>query len=195
MSGVRLRSPASPAGAAQARLPAMILRAHADGRFEFGPDETSLKTVPCAIGKAGVIAASDKREGDAASPAGAWPVRRGVWRADRLDRPQSALILDPIQSDDGWCDAPGDPAYNRPVRLPYPASCEEMARTDELYDIVVVLGHNDGPPEPGLGSAIFLHCAKPGYPPTQGCVALAREDLIAVLADLQPGDLLEIRAG
>lgn len=173
----------------------MILRAHPDGRFEFGPDKATLKIVRCAIGKGGVVAAEDKREGDGASPAGAWPVRRGYWRADRLDKPDTALILDPVRSDDGWCDDPADPAYNRPVRLPYPASCEEMARTDALYDIVVVLGHNDDPPEPELGSAIFLHCAKPGYPPTRGCVALAREDLIAVLRTLQPGDLLDILPG
>ena len=30
----------------------------------------------------------------------------------------------------------------------------------------------------GMGSAIFLHVAKPGYPPTQGCIALARRDLL-----------------
>lgn len=173
----------------------MILRAHPDGRFEFGPDETALKSVRCALGRSGVVAAADKREGDGASPAGAWPVRRGYWRCDRLERPRTALILDPIGADDGWCDAPGDPAYNRPVRLPYPASCEAMAREDALYDIVVVLGHNDDPPRPNMGSAIFLHCAKPDFPPTQGCVALARGDLIEVLESLRPGDLLEIAAG
>lgn len=170
----------------------MILRAHPDGRFVYGPDESALKTVRCALGKTGVIAAADKREGDRKSPLGAWPVRRACWRADRLERPQTALVLDAIASDDGWCDAPGDPAYNRPVRLPYPASCEALAREDELYDIVVVLGHNDDPPEPGLGSAIFLHCARPDFPPTQGCVALARGDLLDVLASVQPGDRLEI---
>lgn len=170
----------------------MMLRAHPDGRFAYGPDTSSLKTVRCALGKGGVVRARDKREGDGASPAGSWPVRRGYWRADRLARPRTGLVMDPIDAEDGWCDAPLDPAYNRPVRLPYPASCEQMIRADELYDIVIVLGHNDDPPEAPLGSAIFLHCAKPGYPPTRGCVALARADLLDVLKTLSPADRLEI---
>ncbi|PWE18341.1 hypothetical protein DDZ18_01675 [Marinicauda salina] len=167
----------------------MILTAHADGGCRFGD-----RTFRCALGAGGVVAADAKREGDGASPAGRWAMRRGVWRADRLDRPETALVLDPIAADDGWCDDPGDPGYNRPVRRPYPASSEEMMRDDELYDIVVVLGHNDDPPVAGAGSAIFLHCAKPGYPPTRGCIALARADLLEVLAAAWPGDLVEIRA-
>lgn len=150
--------------------------------------------VPCALGRAGVAAAAAKREGDGASPAGTWRLRRGFWRADRLARPDTALWFRPIRPDDGWCDEPADPAYNRPVRLPYPASCETLMREDELYDIVVVLSHNDDPPVPGAGSAIFLHCAKPGYPPTQGCVALACADLLALLKTARPGDPLTISA-
>ena len=68
-----------------------------------------------------------------------------------------------------------------------------MWRDDDLYDLVVILGHNDDPVVPGAGSAIFLHLARPGYDPTEGCVALARADLEALLAEAQPGDALEIR--
>lgn len=146
----------------------------------------------CALGRSGVLPASDKREGDGASPAGVWPVRRALWRADRLARPVTALPLQVIEPDDGWCDAPADPAYNRPVRLPWPASHEVMTRTDGLYDIVVVLGHNDDPPIPGMGSAIFLHCASADYAPTEGCVALARDDLQALLQDMTASSTLEI---
>jgi L,D-peptidoglycan transpeptidase YkuD (ErfK/YbiS/YcfS/YnhG family) len=45
-----------------------------------------------------------------------------------------------------------------------------------------VLGYNDAPVLPGRGSAIFLHLAAPDYRPTEGCIALARADLVAVLA-------------
>ena len=146
----------------------------------------------CALGRSGVIAASDKREGDGMSPIGCWQVRRAYWRADRLERPQTALVIDPIRPDDGWCDAPGDPAYNLPVRLPYPASCETMTREDGLYDLVVVLGHNDDPPQSGLGSAIFLHCASPGFKPTEGCVAIERARLVELVGRLTPEDVIEI---
>jgi len=57
-----------------------------------------------------------------------------------------------------------------------------------------VLGHNDDPPVPGMGSAIFLHLCRPGFPPTQGCVAIARPDLEELLAMARPGDAVEIRA-
>lgn len=150
-------------------------------------------TFRAALGKGGVKPEADKVEGDGATPLGVYTLRRVLYRSDRGDAPATALPVRVINTDDGWCDAPDDPAYNRPVRLPYPASCEEMARRDELYDIVVVLSHNDDPPVPGKGSAVFLHCAKPGYPPTLGCVALARGDLEYVLADARPGDTLEIR--
>ncbi|MEE2526989.1 L,D-transpeptidase family protein [Hyphobacterium sp. HN65] len=146
-----------------------------------------------ALGKGGVIDEASKREGDGATPLGTYRLRRVLYRADRVTRPDTALPVREIRPDDGWCDAPENGAYNRPVRLPYPASCEELTRQDELYDIIVILSHNDEPPQPGLGSAIFLHCAKPDYPRTLGCVALKRDDLETVLKTARPGDALEIR--
>ncbi|HYG25825.1 MAG TPA: L,D-transpeptidase family protein [Caulobacteraceae bacterium] len=162
--------------------------AWSDGRFELPG-----RTVPCALGPAGVVDAAAKREGDGATPLGVWPILRVRFRPDRLEAPKTALPVSPLKPSDGWCDDPKDGAYNRPVTLPYGASCEAMWREDELYDVVVILAHNDDPPVPGLGSAIFLHCAKPGYPATQGCVALAREDLLELLGLAAPGDAIEVR--
>jgi L,D-peptidoglycan transpeptidase YkuD (ErfK/YbiS/YcfS/YnhG family) len=133
-----------------------------------------------ALGRSGVRA--DKQEGDGATPAGLLPLRRVLYRADKVAIPRTALPREPIAVSDGWCDDPGHPDYNRPVQLPHPASCEELWRRDAVYDIVVVLGWNDAPVVRGRGSAIFLHAARPGYAPTEGCVALALGDLIAVLA-------------
>jgi L,D-peptidoglycan transpeptidase YkuD (ErfK/YbiS/YcfS/YnhG family) len=97
-----------------------------------------------------------------------------------------------LHDDDGWCDASGDPDYNRLVRLPYPASAEKMWREDHLYDLVAVLGYNDNPVVPGKGSAIFLHLAKPDYSATQGCVAMVMDDLLAAIEQLKPGDQVVI---
>lgn len=140
----------------------------------------------CAVGHGGFT--STKREGDGATPIGCWPFRRLLYRADRLPAPETALPAAAIAADDGWCDAPDDPAYNQPVRLPYPASHEVMQRSDGLYDLVVVLGYNDDPVVAGRGSAIFLHVAQDDYRGTEGCVALAREHLLRVLAGAGPGD-------
>lgn len=168
----------------------MLFRAHADGRFELDG-----RILRCAIGKAGVIAGADKREGDNKSPLGTWTMRE-VWHRPDVypEGPNTALPVRATRPEDGWCDAPGDPNYNRPITLPYPASAERMWRDDAVYDLVVILGHNDDPPVPGLGSAIFMHLARDGYPGTEGCVALERADLEAVLAAAKPGDAVEIVA-
>lgn len=168
----------------------MPFRAHVDGRFELDG-----KILRCAIGKAGVIAATDKREGDNKSPLGTWVMREVWYRPDVYPQgPKTALPVRATRPEDGWCDAPGDPNYNRPVRLPYPTSAERMWRDDHVYDLVVILGHNDDPPVPGMGSAIFMHLARDGYPGTEGCVALERADIEAVLAAAKPGDAVEIVA-
>jgi L,D-peptidoglycan transpeptidase YkuD (ErfK/YbiS/YcfS/YnhG family) len=149
--------------------------------------------VKAAFGKGGLKPALEKREGDGASPIGVWPLRRVLYRPDKGPPPRTGLPVDAIGPEDGWCDAPLDPDYNRPVVLPHKTSAERMWRDDGLYDVVVVLGHNDDPVMPGAGSAIFLHLARPDYAPTEGCVAVARADLEALLAEAQPGDALEIR--
>jgi len=144
----------------------------------------------CAFGPAGLT--RTKREGDGATPIGAWPCRLLYYRPDRLVPPPTGLRRVALTPEDGWCDAPDDERYNRPVTLPYPASAEALWRTERVYDLIVPLGYNDAPVVPGLGSAIFLHLARPGYPPTGGCVALALEDLLAFLALADAGSRIVI---
>ena len=139
-----------------------------------------------AIGPGGI--AIKGGEGDGITPRGSFPVREIFYRADRIAKPATALPLRAIEEDDGWCDAPDDPNYNRLVKLPYPASAETMWREDHLYDLVAVLGYNDDPVVPGKGSAIFLHLARPDYSATHGCVALAYDDALAAIAQLRLGD-------
>ena len=134
----------------------------------------------CALGRSGI--SDQKREGDGATPVGAFAMRQLLYRPDRETRPTTLLPGMAISPADGWCDAPGDKAYNRPVRLPYPASAERLWRDDHLYDLLVVLGYNDDPVVSGQGSAIFLHLAAPDFAPTAGCVALGRDDFLAVIA-------------
>jgi L,D-peptidoglycan transpeptidase YkuD (ErfK/YbiS/YcfS/YnhG family) len=177
----------------------MMISVFADGRLrlaggmrlEGGPTVAD-REMRCALGRAGACPPAGKREGDGGTPAGLWPVRRLLWRPDRLPAPASRLPARVIEPEDGWCDAPLDPAYNHPVRLPYPASAERMWREDGLYDLVVVLGYNDAPVVPGAGSAIFMHVARPEYAPTEGCIALALEDLVELVARVAPGDAVRV---
>lgn len=159
----------------------------ADGMLRWG--EHSL---PCVLGRSGITV--DKREGDGATPVGRFSLRHVLYRADRLAPPQTALAVAAIDPADGWCDDPRDKAYNRPVRRPYAASHEALWRDDGVYDVVVVLGHNDDPPVPGRGSAIFLHVCRPDRSPTEGCVAVPLADLLLLLRDVAPGDALVVEA-
>lgn len=149
---------------------------HPDGRLMLRNE-----VFRAALGRAGVR--EHKMEGDGATPAGLLPLRRVLYRLDRLPAPACAVPIEPIAATDGWCDDPTHRDYNRMVRLPHEASSEELWRQDGLYDVVGVLGWNDAPAERGRGSAIFLHVARPDYPPTLGCVALALPDLLRLLAE------------
>ncbi|HEY7581119.1 MAG TPA: L,D-transpeptidase family protein [Acetobacteraceae bacterium] len=133
-----------------------------------------------ALGRTGVRA--DKQEGDGATPVGLMPLRRVLYRADRLSVPDCTAPTEPIAPTDAWCDDVNGPDYNRMVRLPYDGHCEELWRQDGLYDLIGVLGWNDAPVRRGRGSAIFLHVARSDYAPTDGCIALALGDLRRLLA-------------
>lgn len=125
---------------------------------------------PCAIGRGGISAR--KREGDGATPIGMLALQYG-YRKKAVNALPSRLRLVTTRSDLGWCDAPCDPNYNRPVRLPFKASHESMLRPDHLYDVCIVLDWNLLERRRNRGSAIFLHIARPGFLPTEGCVAVS----------------------
>jgi len=151
------------------------------------------KNYPCRIGRGGSIAAKMGAEGDEKTPKGEYFVRFGLYRADRLPGPPpTKLTLRSLQKEDGWCDDPGHAAYNRFVRLPFNGSHEKLWREDGAYDVVLVISHNDSPPVPGLGSAVFIHIAQPDDRQTLGCVALAPDVMIRLLSSINPGAVLEI---
>lgn len=161
--------------------------ASADGKLRVGA-----RSFSATLGRGGVMEATDKREGDGASPIGTWRLKRVFYRADRLDRPETELPVTPLKPSDGWCDAADHPLYNRPVTLPFPASHEKLWREDHAYDVIVELAHNDDPVVPGLGSAIFLHVKHDDGRPTAGCVALAMEDMLEVLRDATATNAVKI---
>jgi L,D-peptidoglycan transpeptidase YkuD (ErfK/YbiS/YcfS/YnhG family) len=138
------------------------------------------KTHICALGRGGISAL--KREGDGATPIGAFRILSGFYRADHVSLRSAALPMTPLTNRSGWCDDVSDRNYNRFVELPYPASHETMLRKDALYDLVLVLDYNMVPRKKTCGSAIFFHVARAGYEPTEGCVALP----FAVLKKMMP---------
>lgn len=132
--------------------------------------EAGGRVFPCCLGSAGICAG--KREGDAATPRGDLAVLTGYWRRDRLPLAARFRGLRQIRGDDGWCDDPRHPLYNRPVRLPFVGSHEVMARADRLYDVCLVLDWNYTRRCRNHGSAIFLHFSPVDMGPTAGCVGV-----------------------
>lgn len=157
----------------------------AQGLLRFGA-----VTIPCALGRSGITAR--KREGDGATPLAAMRLCSAVVKS-RLGTPvRTRLPLRAVRATDGWCDAVFDRNYNRPVRLPYAAGAERMLRPDRLYDVCIVLDWNVSRRVQGRGSAIFLHVAKPGHAPTEGCVALAPRDMARLLPHLTARTVIRV---
>lgn len=144
------------------------------GLLSFGGQEFR-----CALGRSGLRA--DKREGDGATPVARMKLRRVFYRPDRIMAPVTVLPVRSLTQNDGWCDDPASPDYNRFIDLPHPARHELLWRVDGIYDVIVELGWNDDPVIAGNGSAIFLHVARQDYAATEGCVALSIEDLLSLL--------------
>ena len=140
--------------------------------------------VQVALGRSG--AGADKHEGDGMTPLGILPLRRVLVRADRLGACELPVLAGGVLGGriaplDGWCDDPGHADYNTAITLPHDGHHERLWREDGAYDILGVLGWNDLPVVPGRGSAIFLHVAGSMFGPTEGCLALARADLLGLL--------------
>jgi L,D-peptidoglycan transpeptidase YkuD (ErfK/YbiS/YcfS/YnhG family) len=152
------------------------------GRRSQGWLSAGSRTWPVALGRGGIRA--DKREGDGGTPAGRFHPVRLWWRADRLPRPRTLLPARRIGPDDAWCEDPADRRYNRPFRRSANDPGDRLRRNDGLYDLVVEIDHNTRPRVAERGSAVFIHVARSGFAPTAGCVALRRNDLLALLSRL-----------
>ncbi|UXN61977.1 L,D-transpeptidase [Phyllobacterium zundukense] len=144
----------------------------------------------CALGKGGITAF--KREGDGGTPLTRMRLLYGFKRPDKKVKSTQALLLQPLRRDDGWCEVSNDRNYNRKVRIPYGASHETMWRKDDLYDICIVMDWNVRPRRRAKGSAIFFHLARPGYTPTEGCIALSRVDMNRLLPYLSDQTVIRV---
>ena len=147
---------------------------------------------PCALGKGGMVAEADGREGDEKTPMGTYAFRRVFYRPDRGEIPLTTLPVREISPALGWCDNSESVFYNKLVQLPFDESHERLWRSDNLYDLLLVIGHNDAPVVPGLGSCVFVHVAHEGFMPTLGCVALEVHALRRLIRQIAPGDQLKI---
>ena len=134
----------------------------------------------CALGKAGI--GKKKKEGDNITPLGLYKIVKIYYRKDRIKKISSKFKLIKITKNIGWCDDPNSEKYNQIINLPTKYSYEKLYRKDNVYDLILVLNYNMKPVIKNKGSAIFIHVAKKNYQPTQGCVALKKNDLLKILS-------------
>ena len=131
--------------------------------------------VKCAVGKRGI--ATKKKEGDLITPKGKFKIKYILYRKDRVYSLKTKIKKINIKKDMGWCNDSASQKYNKLIRFPSQYSAEKIYRSDNSYDIILVLDFNFKPIIKGKGSAIFIHVAKKNYKNTAGCIALQKKDL------------------
>jgi L,D-peptidoglycan transpeptidase YkuD (ErfK/YbiS/YcfS/YnhG family) len=144
----------------------------------------------CALGPAGIVRV--KREGDRGTPAGRFRLLWGYYRPDRPRPRAGGVPLKAMRCDQGWCEDPSSPRYNRPVRLPAADCTDRMWREDHLYDVTFVLDQNFSRRAKGRGSAIFFHLARADLTPTAGCVAISAANMRKLAPRLARGAVMDI---
>ncbi len=146
--------------------------------------------VKCSIGKRGI--GIKKKEGDQITPKGKFKVKYILYRKDRIPDLKTKLTKLVIRKDMGWCDDPRSKFYNKLVRLPFKYNFEKLYRSDNTYDIILVLNFNLNPIRKNKGSAIFIHVARKNYKRTAGCVSVSKKDLKRIVRKINKKTIINI---
>ena len=135
--------------------------------------------VKCSIGKRGINI--KKKEGDLITPKGIFKIMNIYYRKDKVKNILTNFKMIPIKKNMGWCDDPRSIKYNKLIKYPFSFKSEKLYRSDNIYDIVLVLNFNMRPIKKNKGSAIFIHVASRKFSPTKGCVAIKKTDLKKII--------------
>jgi L,D-peptidoglycan transpeptidase YkuD (ErfK/YbiS/YcfS/YnhG family) len=134
-----------------------------------------------------------KKERDGRAPAGRFNI--GLIIGNEATLPPGARWTPYLQKTDrvAWVDEPAlESYYNRLFILqpgaPTPVWFERhrMKLNDPAYHWLVVVEHNYPHPQPGAGSAIFLHVRRGETRPSAGCTVMAHADLERLILWLRP---------
>jgi L,D-peptidoglycan transpeptidase YkuD (ErfK/YbiS/YcfS/YnhG family) len=146
---------------------------------EAGGWRAVLGPVPADLGGGGTGQAADD---EFITPAGTFPLGQAFGREPN---PGTAMPYFQATDEDWWDEDVDSPTYNTHVHAPEIASddAENLYDAGPIYDYAVLIDHN---PRriPGQSAGIFLHVTDGR--PTWGCVAVAREQMRAILQWLDP---------
>ena len=135
--------------------------------------------VKCAIGKKGI--GRKQKEGDQITPRGTFRVKDILYRKDKINYLRSVIKKTQIKKNMGWCDDPKSKDYNKLIKYPFNYKSEKLYRSNNIYDIILVLDFNMHPIKKNKGSAIFIHISNDKYSPTQGCIAIKKKELLKLI--------------
>ena len=94
--------------------------------------------IKCAIGKKGL--SSSKKEGDFTTPKGKFKFLNLFFRKDKI-KVKTKLKKIIIKKNMGWCDDISSKFYNRLIKLPFRYKYEKLFRSDNIYDIFIVINY------------------------------------------------------
>ena len=145
----------------------------------------AMTPIDAVVGRNGFAPPGEKREGDGRTPSGLYRLGRAFGYAESV---VTKMPYRQSLADDLWIDDPNAPDYNRWVKQSQPqaASYEKMRRDDDLYKYGIVIEYNTHPVIKDHGSAIFFHIWANARSTTAGCVAVSEEDILKILAWLNP---------
>ena len=146
--------------------------------------------VKCCIGKRGIN--FKKKEGDLITPRGLFKILEVFYRKDRIKNLKCQIKKTIIRKNMGWCDDPESNKYNKLITYPFKFSSEKLYRSDNIYDIILVLSFNIRPVIKKKGSAIFIHVAEKNFSPTRGCVAIKKKVLLQLIKKINKRTVITI---
>ncbi len=154
-------------------------RKNADGKWE------QILSTPGFVGKNGLCADADHREGCGQTPAGIYRFNKAFGIAPD---PGCAIPYFQVDENTYWSGDP-DRQYNRMVDIrdvPELAmdDSEHIVEYDYQYRYCLNISFNEEG-TPGRGSAIFLHCFGPRKPWTGGCVAVPENIMKRIMENVQ----------
>lgn len=147
---------------------------------------------PAETGSGHLISASDRREGDHATPIGVFGLRSTMY-GNQPNPGGLRYRYRRLVCGDWWDEDPYSARYNRFVQVPcgitpaFAAASEALWTETTAYPYFAVLRFNMDPTVAGAeapGSGIFLHSWVGGA--TEGCVALPENRLLELLRWLRP---------
>jgi D-alanyl-D-alanine dipeptidase len=170
-------------------------------RYERRPAWTKIDEAPVILGAKGLAWGCGltslegkgpvKKEGDHRTPTGIFPVGKAY--GPGAEPPEgTSWPYQPVNEKWFCVDDPKSGSYNLIVNVEHTekdwSSAEEMRRKDFIYDWVINIEQNYPGVKAGCGSCIFFHVWRKPDGITEGCVAMAEDDIKKMMVWLKPKD-------